>query len=300
MANFIDSVISTKVDLLLAFIGTLDLNEDDFELIDKVIVKQETIENIKAKKITTFSYPQKAYSIKPNEDVSIKPECDGTKVTYSITPNLPEGLIFNKDTGEISGKVLKEIEQEKYEIVCKNVFGKLQTTVKIEVFEYKFRSDCTGSGMSIQNNYLQAYKTTNGDWNGHAYVNAEMKKGIYRIKYKFGGNNNNNHSYMGATPNKNYNSGNLYNQSNTNSFYVYTNTSSCNCKCGSIVNQPEIKNHANGSEYELIFDMDKKEFSVVHDGKETLLMKDIPSVLYPYVEMCYSSTYFDLISVVHE
>lgn len=92
MANFIDSVISTKVDLLLAFIGSLELNEDDYELVDKVIVKQETIENIKVKKITTFSYPQKGYSIKPNEEVSIKPECDGDHVKYSITPNLPEGL----------------------------------------------------------------------------------------------------------------------------------------------------------------------------------------------------------------
>lgn len=300
MANFIDSVISTKVDLLLAFVGNLDLNDDDYELVDKVIVKQETIENIKAKKITTFSYPQKGYSIKPNQDVSIKPECDGTFLTYSITPNLPEGLNFNKETGEISGKVLKELEQEKYEIECENVFGKLQTTVKIEVFDYKFRNDCTGSGMAIQNNYLQAYKTTNGDWNGHAYVNAEMKKGIYRIKYRFGGNNSNNRIYIGATKDKNYNSGSMYGQGNCNAIQIYTNTSSCNCYCGSVVNQPGITNHTNGSEYELIFDMDKKEFSVVHDGKETLLMKDIPSVFYPFVEILYSSTYIDLISVVHE
>lgn len=41
-------------------------------------------------------------------------------------------------------------------------------------------------------------------------------------------------------------------------------------------------------------------FSIIHDDKKVLLMKDLPSPLFPFVEMFYCLIYIDLISVSRE
>lgn len=67
-----------------------------------------------------------------------------TKYRYSISPNLPAGLLFNENTGEISGTPTELSPMTDYTVSISNQFGTSSTIVSIEVatlstssFQYK-------------------------------------------------------------------------------------------------------------------------------------------------------------------
>lgn len=80
----------------------------------------------------SYSHPAFIY----NRDITIpenKPSVSGTVASWSITPDLPEGLVFDTSTGIISG-IPSEIQEEKsYTVTASNSGGSTSAVIKIAV-----------------------------------------------------------------------------------------------------------------------------------------------------------------------
>lgn len=84
----------------------------------------------------------------------------GTITSYSITPNLPQGLSFNTSTGVISGTPLENKELTQYTITGSNNRGSVQTQVNITIngfapnnLSYNVDSYKTGDRITLIPNY---------------------------------------------------------------------------------------------------------------------------------------------------
>lgn len=63
-----------------------------------------------------FKYIPQQNSISVNQDVNIVPLFEGDRCSFSIKPNLPAGLLFDKRSGIIIGRVDKPIKNQVYEL----------------------------------------------------------------------------------------------------------------------------------------------------------------------------------------
>jgi hypothetical protein len=101
-------------------------------------------------------YPQSNYSLTQGVPVSISPNIEPQAVTYSITNCtgvLPLGLIFNKETGEISGTPTLLTTLRQYNITATNSVGSDTFTLTLAVVKEFLAppaaSDAFSGGMSL-------------------------------------------------------------------------------------------------------------------------------------------------------
>lgn len=79
--------------------------------------------------LSYFYYPENMYSFNLNEEILLEPIYDGDYCKFSCDKNvkLPDGLVFDKNTGIISGKVSDESECRNLSIICTDPKGKIIT-----------------------------------------------------------------------------------------------------------------------------------------------------------------------------
>lgn len=237
-----------------------------------------------------------------NDHFSIEPLFDGSKCIFSINPSLPEGLLLNEKTGEISGKIEKEMEKKDYTVECKNSKNKMEFKLTLE-FIVKFTElNKFGQSELSQNGKIITNRSNGRE---HCYLNLKMTNGIYRIKYKLQRNRSDCTCswYIGLSTTNTYSGDSIHSQSNTCNICIGKNeTKDCSsyCHIGNIVtSNPEFRNNIDCI-YEITVDMNKKEFWVSKDNsKPVLIVKDLPSPLYNYVTFdCKNNTY-EILSFFH-
>ena len=84
--------------------------------------------------ISSFSYPQSAYSLTKGTSFSATPTITGESVTYSVSSgSLPSGLTLNANTGVISGKPTQSVSNSQVTIKAQNVLGSKTVTLSFSV-----------------------------------------------------------------------------------------------------------------------------------------------------------------------
>lgn len=84
--------------------------------------------------LTHFSYPKPIFSYIINEEISIKPKCDGDYCIFKMYGVLADGLRFDSKSGIISGTVSIVLSCKDIVIVCKSPTGKvLQAILDINI-----------------------------------------------------------------------------------------------------------------------------------------------------------------------
>lgn len=210
---------------------------------------------------------------------------------------------MNERTGEIYGKIDKEIEKKEYTVECKNSKSKMEFKLTLQFLIVKFIELNKYGKCEISKNGKMIRSTSNG--HEHCYLNLKMTNGIYKIKYRLQRNNSNCDStwYIGLSTANTYSGDCIYNQSNTcNIRIIRDETKDCSsyCHIGTVVNSnPGFKNNDN-CVYEIIVDMNKKEFWVSKDNSQpVLIVKDLPSPLYHYVVTCCTNNTYEILSFSH-
>lgn len=271
--------------------------DESFELMDETIVDTSLIEELMYSKMTSFQYPTCYYHFLPNEYIRIKPIIDSKCCRYSISPELPNGLVLNCKTGEIFGKVNNEVKQSKYTVICVNICDIISVELYIKIEKYIFVNDFSSELVLLEKN-RKAWKKTETE-NNLVYLNIRMEYFVYYIKYRFDGNDNdsNNKIILGAKRSANRFGKYNFQQTDNYDIALYKNGSSLINNDATIVNEPKIANHGDGSIYELIYDMKEHTLSIIHEKRRILLMQDLPSVLYPYVKIFEFNTCVELLSV---
>lgn len=262
-------------------------------VMDKTIVDTSLVEELWYSKITGFKYPSSYYHFLPNEYIRIKPITDSKCCRYSISPDLPVGLTINSKTGEIYGKITNEITECKYTAICVNICDIISCELNIKIEKYKFVNNYSSEVVLLEKN-RKVWKKAKTD-NNWSYLNIRMEHFVYYIKYRFEGNDNDSENKIILGGNKNYCRFGV--QEKYYGIELYKNGSSLINSDATIVTEPKITNHGDGSIYELVFNMNQRTLSIIHDKRKTILMQDLPSVLYPCVKICELSTCIELISV---
>lgn len=263
------------------------------ELMDETIIDKSLIRELKFRKATSFKYLSSYYHFLPNEYIRIKPITDSKCCRYSISPDLPVGLTINSKTGEIFGTVRREFRECKYTVICVNICDIISCELNIKIEKYQFVNDFSSKLVLLEKN-RKVWKKTKTD-NSWAYLNIRMEYFVYYIKYRFKGKDNDSENKIILGGDKNYNHFSL--QEKYYGIELYKNGSSLINSDATIVTEPKITNHGNGSIYELIYDMKHYTLSIIHDNQITILMQDLPSVLYPCVEILELNGSIELISV---
>ena len=80
-----------------------------------------------------FSYPSSPYTFHKNIPANVAPVISGNELTFSITPNLPAGLVFSTSSGMITGTPTFSVPVATYNVTATNVSGTVATTIMITV-----------------------------------------------------------------------------------------------------------------------------------------------------------------------
>lgn len=216
------------------------------------------------------------------ENVSITCKYDGTSCHFSVTPKLPHGLSLNEKTGEISGRCSQVIKDEVYIVSCENMYNKIESEIILEIEDIQFINEFKHDNIVINNNRKTIRHKNDSGWY-HCYLNIQMVDGVHHFIFREYGNEDC-YSIYGATTNDEYQGTKLYEDKSTCCFYISSNGSGLAGLNGTQLQEPN-KQYENESEtYELIFDMDRKIFSMkCDDGIEEKLFENISGPLYPFV-----------------
>lgn len=223
----------------------------------------------------------------------------GDRYDFRINKQLPNGITFNNESGEISGKVENEISKSEYIIECKNIRSKMEFKLSLE-FNISFTKEYGNGEISISEN--GKLMTNIGDNWCHCYLNLKIESGIYHVKYKFIQSSSYDSMMIGLSETNNYCGRNIYSQKGTCDYYATNGKSGIvDCHMGSLVTpNPNITNHGNGSIYELIINMKFGEFSICHNNSfPVLLVRNLQPPLYLFSRLSGKNQSLELISVVH-
>ena len=77
--------------------------------------------------------------------------------SWTVTPSLPNGLMMNVETGEISGIPRVSIEEMEYTITAMSENGSLSTVISIEVRDSPYDKKPIKVGTILRNWYLASY-----------------------------------------------------------------------------------------------------------------------------------------------
>jgi hypothetical protein len=98
---------------------------------------------------TPFTYPNSPFLFGKSKgiDFTILPTVTGTVTSYSISPSLPSGLIFNTSTGAITGTPTPTQNATSYVVTANTANGSLVTTISIKISDYDTTSPYTTTGI---------------------------------------------------------------------------------------------------------------------------------------------------------
>lgn len=114
-------------------------------------------------------YENNDFNIRKNEsfEANIVNNEGGAVVSYSITPNLPNGMFFNTETGKINGIPLDETNDQIYTVSGFNSGGSFSSLINLEVlpvpnynFEYKLLGKSREFGQNVIDTYHFEVKNT--------------------------------------------------------------------------------------------------------------------------------------------
>lgn len=211
---------------------------------------------------------------------------------------------MNENTGEISGKIVCDIQTAEYTVKCKNVWNKMKYKLMIGFKSTIFIEQYKNVNISISKNGKVITNANN--YYSHCWINLIIESGVYRIRFKFHQNNysvGNDEMMLGISTDNSYSDYNIYLQNNVCCYDAnYGKSQNIHCNIGKLVTEnPKITNHGDGSIYEVIFDMNKREFWISHcNDKPILLVKDLPNQpLYPFASLYYQNSSIELLLSSH-
>lgn len=297
--NYQIKLISKENDnLLLDYLKNKELtNEEEKEIVE--IITDENILIIFIKKLTTFSYPQSKYTFYKGNNVMIKPTFDGTKCKFSINSDLPKDIIFNKQNGEISGKINDEIKECEYTIKCKNIWKEIEVKLKIEIKEIYFDEENKGEYIELEDNkrkikcIIENDRCLHNVINYNCYLNCKIKKNEYfSIKFKYDEKNCNGSIRIGLSSDERIGNNYFYCKIEKNDTVVFN---SGNIDGNIVSENPNIKLN-NGSIYEMICDMKERELSIKMDNSNPIvLVNKLQSDLIPFLGVGYKNNSLELL-----
>lgn len=238
--------------------------------------------------LTLFYYPKSDYIFPLNEDILIKPTIDGNKCRFTIESKLPNGVYLNEENGIIYGKCSINESRKEYIIICEKIWNKLEFRINLE-WKYCFDETNKSKNVELDDNKTKIQISYVGFEFGYCFLNFKMESGIYTIIYSEIGSTN---TMLCFSKEKYYKKGGV----------EYFN---CNRMCKSKINEIIHKQNYNGDRTEridnLIVDMNKRELYATrvlnNDRKERILVKeDLPSPLYPFVQINTLEVYFKIYS----
>lgn len=124
-----------KYLILLIFVGFFIVGCNSSTLPPETLITN-TVVATSDKVPTNLQYPIVNASFFQNVDVTPNvPSLTGDKssLSYSIEPSLPQGLIFNSQTGGISGRPTNLMNQTFYTVKAKNDYGLISITISIKI-----------------------------------------------------------------------------------------------------------------------------------------------------------------------
>lgn len=284
-------------DIINIFKESVKENEEDAKLIDE-IVKDDSIKDQIFPKLELFEYEDSEFTFILNDYVSLLPKTNVENCHFTIDKELPSNLTFNKNTGEISGRVIKEISDEIHIIKCQHEKYTLSCELKISVSEIKFITDTYSSDIMLADNGKKCISSNYRK--SICYLNIVLKEGIHHFEYEVDeSSGSSSHFYFGATSKKSMSS-DIYQKKSSLCFskegYSYN-------LYGSNGDEGDVSDLRVGDNLELIFDMDKKIFSIQSRGNnnmirsgfarkindKTILFRNFTGNLYPFVIPVYCS-----------
>lgn len=265
---------------------------------------------INMKNITDFHYDKEEYEflINNNPKIELKPVCDGTECEFEVENEMIEGLEIDKNSGIISGTIDKEIKEPiSIIIISKNKLSEKKCEIKITSVEYKFTlNSIYNSIISSDGKIVKRSVGIDHGMDGHAYLNFEMKNNFsYTFKFKFKQNTSFSIGStiigLGAQRVNNFNGTKILYESNSYGWY-HDSLQSYICVGGNtvVVNGNIFINNSNDV-YEVIYDMKTREMKMGKNGsKPQVLIKKLPSPLYPFVVVGDIGNTINLLSVTRD
>lgn len=300
--NFHQYISDKKLQLIIMYLKKYKYKYNDIQKREIIETEDkeyfEILENIQIKSVfitflATFEYPNYLCHYFVDEEVSIKPICDGINCNFNINPELPNGMIFNNLTGEISGKC-HEVVKQKYTIICENITNKITYQIKIEIYEdikiIKYLK--SNKNKSLKDSGDRSIKSKEIE-DEYYYLNITMDKYIYHIKYRISGINKESSFQIGAT-NENHFPKESYEDKTSCCFSLHSGLFYLYGANGNPIKSPTVK-YTDNSVYECIFNMKTKQFILKYEnGIEEILWEKIQGPLYPFISLSNENT-IDLI-----
>jgi len=114
-----------------------------------------------------------------NEYIEVRSQISqGSNLSFSITPNLPEGLKINPNTGLIYGKPTLMTPKKQYVITAKNLLGSSDYVVSIEIRDYFTLSHKTDAVSPILHKYGETQNMRKCRINGSDILNEQGQRDI--------------------------------------------------------------------------------------------------------------------------
>lgn len=324
LLNNKDNINSDLYNEILEYSRSKIENEEDYKNVIKIIKKDEIRRNLLTQQLTVFKYNQSEYSYLINDPIELKPECDGLFCHYTVTPDLPDGLIIDYNSGIISGKGNVGIQPTTFLIQCTNNVQCLFYNLQLEILDCRFTKNNKSSDVIIKNNFHVVTKFRSDMPFSYCFLNINLIESFkYEITYKsltcgcimFGITKSNNlkdpelyrDDYNSYTIRFGLNSGRLLGigMNNNNSICVNEGTLIQNDKPTEELNiLSDFKNY-NGAIFKIIYDMKNKVIGVEYNNNKqnVIMFENVESeneVYKPFVVLTGVNDSIELISINKE
>lgn len=265
--------------------------EEEKKLID--IINSENLATDKyIRRITKFSYPGKKCTICGSFE--IKPYYDGELCTFSIFPfltyiqiNEKNGIIYSS-MEEQSYADKEKKRYRKYSIKCRNPFDSLSFKLEMKYKKVGFIQENSSSEIVISDNSM-IYTSSSSC--SHCYLDMIITKYKYHIKFR-----------SSKECNFSFNLTSDINDANKKIKFMLDKDG-----CFKIINsigtidtfKPNLNIRRENIIYYVVIDMSLNQFWISqNDSDPVLLVKDLPSPLYPFFGIEEKNQSIELLSVV--
>lgn len=201
------------------------------------------------------------------------------------------------------------MDKTEFTVICSNIWSKLNFRLSLQFKDVVFMESIYDDPDLQKIRYAEITKDgkimiqMSDEIYSRRWLDLEMKDGIYHIFFQYNCRGNKNKLTFGIS-NTGVCYGDAISKSSNKCLYCNVECEGKNVEgslCRIVEKKPAFINHGNGSIYEIIVDINNKQFWIKHNNSKAILVaEDFSPPVYALVSLYYVNTSVTLKSVIHK